>query len=83
VVNRAHSLDHPELEFPGLRAVGCTQAEIGAITGHLNAEVTAILGRRYAAAESVLARSAIAELEGITKPPDRAGESDPGRENGA
>jgi hypothetical protein len=26
-----------------LRAVGCTHAEIGAITGHKNAEVTAIL----------------------------------------
>lgn len=68
-----------------LRAVGCTHAEIGAITGHKNAEVTAILERHYAATDPVLARSAIAKLEGRTKSPNwspnRAGEPDPGREN--
>jgi hypothetical protein len=68
-----------------LRAVGCTHAEIGAITGRKNAEVTAILGNYDAVADPVLARSAIAKLVGRTKSPNwspnRAGESCPGREN--
>jgi hypothetical protein len=68
-----------------IRAVGCTHAEIGAITGHKNAEVTAILERHYAATDPVLARTAIAKLEGRTKSPNcspnQAGETDPGREN--
>jgi len=64
-----------------LRAVGCTHAEICAITGHKNAEVTAILERHYAATDPVPARTAVAKLEGRTKSPNRSREPDPGREN--
>lgn len=55
-----------------LRAVGCSHAEIGAITGHRNAEITAILETHYAATDPELARRAIARLETRTKSPNRS-----------
>lgn len=62
-----------------LRRVGCTHAEIGAITGHRNADVTSILEAHYAATDPALAESAIAKLEKGTvspnRPPNRVGGS--------
>lgn len=45
-----------------LRRAGCSHAEIGAITGHSNAEINKILEKHYAAADPVLAIQAIAKL---------------------
>lgn len=54
-----------------LRGEGCTHAEIGAITGHKNAEINAILEKHYAASDPELARSAIRKLEARRKSPNR------------
>ncbi|RMF35797.1 MAG: integrase, partial [Alphaproteobacteria bacterium] len=54
-----------------LRALGCTHAEIGAITGHRNAEITAIIEAHYAATDPKLAESAIKKLETRTNSPNR------------
>ena len=45
-----------------LRRAGCTHAEIGAITGHSDAEISTILEKHYAATDPVLAMQAIAKL---------------------
>lgn len=62
-----------------LRAMGCSHAEIGSITGHKNAEVTAILEAHYAATDPALAESAIRKLETRTKSPYCS----PNRESGS
>ena len=58
------------------RWVGCSRAEIGANTGHGNAEVTAILEAHDAATDPRLAGSAIRRLESAAQapncPPNRA-----------
>lgn len=54
-----------------LRQAECTTAQIGAITGHKNAEINAILEKHYAAADPELARAAIRKLETRTKVPNR------------
>lgn len=54
-----------------LRALGCTHAEIGAITGHRNPEITRILEAHYAATDPRLAEEAIRKLERGTKFPNR------------
>jgi integrase len=45
-----------------LRRAGASNAEIGAITGHSNAEISRILEKHYAAYDPVLANQAIAKL---------------------
>ncbi len=45
-----------------LRRAGCSNAEIGAITGHSNAEINKILDKHYAAHDPLLAIQAIAKL---------------------
>lgn len=45
-----------------LRRAGASNAEIGAITGHSNAEISRILKKHYAAYDPVLADQAIAKL---------------------
>jgi hypothetical protein len=45
-----------------LRRASCSHAQIGAITGHSNAEINKIIEKHYAAADPVLAFQAIAKL---------------------
>jgi integrase len=57
-----------------LRAAECTHAQIGAITGHKNAEITAILEKHYVASDPELAVAAIRKLEArasASKPIDK------------
>lgn len=54
-----------------LRRYGCTPTEIGAITGHSNADVNAILDKHYLAADPEIAKSAIRKLETRTNSPKR------------
>lgn len=69
-----------------LRGLECTHAEIGAITGHKNAEITSILESHYAATDPKLAESAIQKLEAGTRspnqPPNRVGGRGPSGRKG-
>ena len=53
-----------------LALVGCTEAEIAAITGHSLRDVRSILDAHYLHRDPALADSAITKLERRTKSPD-------------
>ena len=53
-----------------LAIAGCTEAEIGTITGHSLRSVRAIIDTHYLARDPALGESAITKLEGRTKTPD-------------
>jgi hypothetical protein len=53
-----------------LALVGCTEAQIAAITGHSLRDVSSILDANYLHRDPALADAAIAKLERGTKAPD-------------
>ena len=53
-----------------LALVGCTEAEIAAITGHTLRDVRSILDAHYLHRDPALADAAITKLERRTKTPD-------------
>lgn len=55
-----------------LALVGCTEAEIAAVTGHSLRDVRSILDSHYLSRDPALAENAIRKLEAGTKIPDRA-----------
>lgn len=57
-----------------LALAGCTEAEIGTITGHALRDVRSILDTHYLNRDPALAEAAIRKLEARTKTPERAPE---------